>query len=141
MSTPQTYRGSAVESFGGDVDGAHVSKVTVEGVEFSYNGTSVTPPASLGGSVVAFHTVTDSSGTSLIVTTVRGETVTVNLNTGNYTVEVTGQGVAVNEAPEAKINSSGGLLGIVDANALGVVDLSQKQLFSVSDVNENISTG
>ena len=53
---------------------------------------------------------------------------------------MTGQGVALNEAPEAKINSSGGLLGIVDANALGVVDLSQKQLFSVSDVNENISS-
>ncbi|MNG85169.1 Bifunctional hemolysin/adenylate cyclase precursor [compost metagenome] len=140
VSTPQTYRGSAVATFGGDTEGAHVSKVTVEGVNFTYDGTTVGTPSFTGTNVVASHTVTDSSGTSLVVTTVRGETITVNLNTGNYTVEVTGQGVAVNEAPEAKINSSGGLLGIVDANALGVVDLSQKQLFSVSDVNENIST-
>ena len=140
VSTPQTYRGSAVATFGGDTEGAHVSKVTVEGVNFTYDGTTVGTPSFTGTNVVAAHTVTDSSGTSLIVTTVRGETITVNLNTGNYTVEVTGQGVALNEAPEAKINSSGGLLGIVDANALGVVDLSQKQLFSVSDANENIST-
>lgn len=34
VSTPQTYRGSAVATFGGDTEGAHVSKVTVEGVEF-----------------------------------------------------------------------------------------------------------
>ncbi|OTG97628.1 hypothetical protein B9T24_05840, partial [Acinetobacter sp. ANC 4654] len=140
VSTPQTYRGSAVATFGGDAEGAHVSKVTVEGVNFTYDGTTVGTPSFTGTNVVAAHTVTDSSGTSLIVTTVRGETITVNLNTGNYTVEVTGQGVAVNEAPEAKINSSGGLLGIVDANALGVVDLSQNQLFSVSDANENITS-
>ncbi|WP_205666508.1 type I secretion C-terminal target domain-containing protein [Acinetobacter sp. ANC 4973] len=141
VSTPQTYRGSAVGTFGGDMDGAHVSKVTIEGVNFSYNGTSVTPPASFAGTnVVASHTVTDSSGTSLIVTTVRGETITVNLNTGNYTVEVTGQGVALNEAPEANITGTGGLLGggIINADALGVIDLAQTQTFSVSDANENL---
>ncbi|RGD90453.1 type I secretion C-terminal target domain-containing protein [Acinetobacter sp. SWAC57] len=141
ISIPQTYRGSAVETFGGDADGAHVSKVTIEGVDFTYDGTTVTTPNGFGNSgVVASHTVSDSSGTSLVVTTARGETVTVNLDTGNYTVEVTGQGLAVNEAPEATINSSGGLLGVVDANVLGIVDLSKSQMFSVSDTNENLKT-
>ena len=140
VSTPQTYRGSAVATFGGDVDGAHVSKVTIEGVNFSYDGTTVVTPSFIGTNVVASHTVTDSSGTSLIVTTVRGETITVNLNTGNYTVEVTGQGVALNEAPEANITGAGGLLGggIINADALGVIDLAQTQTFSVSDANENL---
>lgn len=139
VSVPQTYRGSAVETFGGDVEGAHVSKVTIEGIAFTYDGTTVTPPASFGNSgVVTSHTVTDSSGTSLVVNTARGETVTVNLDTGNYTVEVTGQGLATNEAPVATINSTGGLLGIVDANVLGVIDLSQTQTFSVSDANNNL---
>ncbi|ENU18594.1 hypothetical protein F994_03000, partial [Acinetobacter bohemicus ANC 3994] len=141
VSTPQTYRGSAVATFGGDTEGAHVSKVTVEGVNFTYDGTTVGTPSFTGTNVVAAHTVTDSSGTSLIVTTVRGETITVNLNTGNYTVEVTGQGVAVNEAPEANITGTGGLLGggIINADALGVIDLAQTQTFSVSDANENLT--
>ncbi|WP_354667313.1 type I secretion C-terminal target domain-containing protein [Acinetobacter johnsonii] len=142
ISIPQTYRGSAVETFGGDVEGAHVSKVTIEGVNFTYDGTTVTPPSSFSGSmIVTSHTVTDSSGTSLVVTTARGETITVNLDTGNYTVEVTGQGLAVNEAPEANIAGAGGLLGggIINADALGVIDLSQTQTFSVSDANENLT--
>ncbi|MEG2433916.1 MAG: hypothetical protein RSB25_19985, partial [Acinetobacter sp.] len=140
ISTPQTYRGSAVESFGGDAEGAHVSKVTIEGVNFTYDGTTVGTPSFTGSNIVTSHTVTDGSGTSLVVTTVRGETVTVNLNTGNYTVEVTGQGLAVNEAPEANIATSGGLLGIIDANILDVIDLSKNQLFSVSDANDNLSS-
>ncbi|MNZ01070.1 Poly(beta-D-mannuronate) C5 epimerase 5 [compost metagenome] len=142
ISVPQTYRGSAVETFGGDVEGAHVSKVTIEGVNFTYDGTTVTTPNGFGNSgVVASHTVTDSSGTSLVVTTARGETITVNLDTGNYTVEVTGQGLAVNEAPEANIAGAGGLLGggIINVDALGVIDLSQTQTFSVSDANENLT--
>ena len=141
ISTPQTYRGSAVETFGGDAEGAHVSKVSVEGVEFTFDGTALSAPASFTGTnIVAYHTVTDSSGTSLVVTTVRGETVTVNMDTGNYTVEVRGQGLAVNEAPEAKIAGEGGLLGggIINADALGVIDLTQTQTFSVADANENL---
>ncbi|SCC72960.1 beta strand repeat-containing protein, partial [Acinetobacter albensis] len=141
ISIPQTYRGSAVETFGGDVEGAHVSKVTIEGVNFTYDGTTVITPNSFGNSgIVASHTVTDSSGTSLVVTTARGETITVNLDTGNYTAEVTGQGLAVNDAPEANIVGAGGLLGggIINADALGVIDLSQTQTFSVSDANNNL---
>ncbi|WP_353143379.1 beta strand repeat-containing protein [Acinetobacter pragensis] len=142
ISVPQTYRGSAVETFGGDAEGAHVSKVTIEGIEFTYDGTTVTTPNDFGNSgVVASHTVADGSDTSLVVTTARGETITVNLDTGNYTVEVTGQGLAVNEAPEANIAGTGGLLGggIINADALGVIDLSQTQTFSVSDTNENLA--
>ncbi|WP_216070680.1 S-layer family protein, partial [Acinetobacter sp. 8I-beige] len=142
ISVPQTYRGSAVETFGGDSEGAHVSKVTIEGIEFTYDGTTVTTPNDFGNSgVVASHTVVDGSDTSLVVTTARGETITVNLDTGNYTVEVTGQGLAVNEAPEANIAGAGGLLGggIINADALGVIDLSQTQTFSVSDTNENLT--
>ena len=141
ISVPQTYRGSAVETFGGDAEGAHVSKVTIEGIEFTYDGTIVTTPTNFGNSgVIASHTVADGSDTSLVVTTVRGETITVNLDTGNYTVEVTGQGLAMNEAPEANIAGAGGLLGggIINADALGVIDLSQTQTFSVSDANNNL---
>ncbi|MEG2432595.1 MAG: type I secretion C-terminal target domain-containing protein, partial [Acinetobacter sp.] len=141
VSIPQTYRGSAVETFGGDAEGAHVAKVTVEGVDFSYDGSTVIAPISfIGTNIVSSHTVTDGSETSLIVTTVRGETVTVNLETGTYTVDVTGQGLSVNAAPEANIAGSGGLLGggLISANALGVVDLTQTQTFSVSDGNENL---
>ncbi|MEG2269274.1 MAG: hypothetical protein RSC68_33720, partial [Acinetobacter sp.] len=48
---------------------------------------------------------------------------------------------AVNEAPEANITGTGGLLGggIINADALGVIDLAQTQTFSVSDTNENLT--
>ncbi|MEG2269345.1 MAG: hypothetical protein RSC68_34105, partial [Acinetobacter sp.] len=73
VSIPQTYRGSAVETFGGDAEGAHVAKVTVDGVDFSYDGSTVIAPISfIGTNIVSSHTVTDGSETSLIVTTVRG---------------------------------------------------------------------
>ena len=140
VSQPQTYRGTAVETFGGDLEGAHVSQVTIEGAVFSFDGTTLTETAP-SSMVVTYHQVTDATGTYLVATTARGETVKVNLNTGNYTVEVTGQGVAINEAPVATIKGDGGLLGgdVVSANVLGAIDLSEKQLFSVSDVNENIT--
>src|SRR5690606_7204573 len=140
ISTPQTYRGTAVETFGSDLEGAHVSQVNIEGAIFSFDGTTLTETTS-NSMVVTYHKVTDDTGTYLIATTARGETVKVNLNTGNYTVEVTGQGVAINEAPVATIKGDGGLLcgDVVSANVLGAIDLSEKQLFSVSDVNENIT--
>src|SRR5690606_13848714 len=140
VSQPQTYRGTAVETFGSDLEGAHVSQVNIEGAIFSFDGTTLTETTS-NSMVVTYHKVTDATGTYLIATTARGETVKVNLNTGNYTVEVTGQGVAINEAPVAHIATEGSLLGggIVNANVLGAIDLTQSQTFSVSDVNENIT--
>lgn len=137
VSQPQTYRGTAVETFGGDLEGAHVSQVNIDGAIFSFDGTVLTE-TTLNPMVVTYHQVMDSTGTYLVATTARGETVKVDLYTGNYTVEVTGQGVNINEAPVATINAAGGLLGIVDANVLGIVDLSETQMFSVSDVNENL---
>nr|WP_306779710.1 type I secretion C-terminal target domain-containing protein [Acinetobacter indicus] len=140
VSTAQTYRGTAVETFGGDLEGAHVSQVNIEGAVFSFNGTDLVETAA-NPMVTTYHKVTDAAGTYLVATTARGETVKVNLNTGNYTVEVTGQGVAMNEAPVAHIATEGSLLGggIVNANVLGAIDLTQTQTFSVSDINENIT--
>ncbi|PJG42711.1 hypothetical protein XA39_10880, partial [Acinetobacter tandoii] len=140
VSQPQTYRGTAVETFGGDLEGAHVSQVNIDGAIFSFDGIVLTE-TTLNPMVVTYHQVMDSTGTYLIASTARGETVKVDLYTGNYTVEVTGQGVNINEAPVATITAEGGLLGggIVNANVLGVIDLTQTQTFSVSDANENIT--
>lgn len=46
--------------------------------------------------------------------------------------------IAHNVAPEAGVTVAGGLLGIADANVLGLIDLSQQQFFTASDYNDNI---
>ncbi|WP_427305979.1 Ig-like domain-containing protein [Cupriavidus sp. H39] len=48
--------------------------------------------------------------------------------------------VAQQVAPEAAVNEAGGLLGIADANLLGLIDLSAQQFFTASDYNENINS-
>ncbi|AMR81813.1 Ig-like domain-containing protein [Cupriavidus nantongensis] len=65
--------------------------------------------------------VTDSAGNIGAVTT------------QNFTV-------AQQAAPEAAVNEAGGLLGIADANLLGLIDLSAQQFFTASDYNENINS-
>ncbi len=46
--------------------------------------------------------------------------------------------ISTNVAPEVSAQESGGLLGIVDANVLGLIDLSSQQVFGASDYNNNI---
>ncbi|SPA18501.1 Calcium-binding protein [Cupriavidus taiwanensis] len=65
--------------------------------------------------------VTDSAGNIGAVTT------------QNFTV-------AHQAAPEAAVNEAGGLLGIADADLLGLIDLSAQQFFTASDYNENINS-
>ncbi|NOV24665.1 BapA prefix-like domain-containing protein [Cupriavidus necator] len=77
-------------------------------------------PGQLADGIYTITThVTDSAGNLGTVTT------------QNFTV-------AQQVAPEAAVNEAGGLLGIADANLLGLIDLSAQQFFTASDYNENI---
>ncbi|PZX33955.1 putative secreted protein (type I secretion substrate), partial [Cupriavidus phytorum] len=80
------------------------------------------PPGQLAdGTYTIITHVTDSAGNIGAVTT------------QNFTV-------AQQAAPEAAVNEAGGLLGIADANLLGLIDLSAQQFFTASDYNENINS-
>ncbi len=71
----------------------------------------------------------------------RGETVTVDFTTGDYRIDVTGQTSrpATAVSPVVSLGGGGGLLGLIDADALGLIQLDEQQFFTASDANNNIS--
>ncbi|MEN7527081.1 Ig-like domain-containing protein [Cupriavidus sp. DL-D2] len=46
--------------------------------------------------------------------------------------------IVTNVAPQVTVRDAGGLLGIADANLLGLIELGQQQFFAASDYNNNI---
>lgn len=63
------------------------------------------------------------------------------MQTGAY--EVAANGITVtpeqNEKPMANLGNKGGLLGTANLNVAGLIDLSSSQLYTVNDVNNNIT--
>uniref|UniRef100_UPI00339D5C7F Ig-like domain-containing protein n=1 Tax=Cupriavidus plantarum TaxID=942865 RepID=UPI00339D5C7F len=53
---------------------------------------------------------------------------------------IASQALTINQnvAPQVTVRDAGGLLGIADANALGLIELGQQQFFAASDYNDNI---
>jgi T1SS-143 domain-containing protein len=137
-ATPQAYSGSLVSGFG--ADGGSVSTVTVDGQTFQYD--SVNSVVSSGTSELVVNYNFDSVSHELTINTIKGEVLVVNLDTGAYSYNATGVPLISpepNVAPDVGVNESGGLLGVAGADLLGLVDLSQSQFFTASDVNNNIS--
>ncbi|WP_312217337.1 Ig-like domain-containing protein [Brevundimonas sp.] len=133
---PGIVVGSLVQSFG--PDGGHLTSVTIDGRVFSYNAANGAVTASgPAGSVVAYS-VRDGV---LSATTLRGEAITVDFATGAYQVGVTGQESrpATQVAPEVALGGGSGLLGLIDADVLGLIQLDQQQFFTASDANNDIS--
>ena len=139
-SVPDTFNGSAVDSFG--ADGGTVLQVQMNGLSFNYDAAlnTVTPA---GNSDMISGYGYDGGTNILTVENYKGETLEVNLLTGDYSFTATGiSGIApvANEAPEVGIADEGGLLGIAGADALGLIDFSLNQLFTATDVNNNIES-
>ena len=132
---PGVYVGDLVE-FG--ADGGRLISVTIDGRTFVYNAaTDTVTPSGITSTLVAYS-VDDGL---LSVTTVRGETVTVDFDTGEYRVVVTGVDSAptASTAPTVALGGAQGLLGLIDADVLGLIQLDEQQFFSVSDVNNDTS--
>src|SRR5690606_2282140 len=76
------------------------------------------------------------AGGELMVTTLSGETITVDLTTGQYHYSVFEASPGTYNQPEPVSVSLGGqsnsLLGTVGLNVAGLIDLQSNQLFSVS---------
>ncbi|WP_395945390.1 Ig-like domain-containing protein, partial [Brevundimonas sp.] len=134
---PGVLVGSLVQSFG--ADGGNLSSVTIDGRVFTYNAT--TGAVATGGSsanIVAYSV----NGAVVSATTLRGEAVSVDLTTGAYRVEVTGvsSGPGAQVAPQVSASGGGALLGLLEANALGLIQLGSGQIFTASDANNNIQS-
>jgi uncharacterized repeat protein (TIGR02059 family) len=131
-----TQQGNAALTFG--ADGGYVQGVSVDGLQFSYNSAART--VSQTGSSTSVYSYAYDNQSTLTVNTLRGETFTIDLATGQYSMAATGvrAGIAPNVAPVANLGETGGLLGLVSANALGLINLSAQQAFTASDANNDI---
>jgi len=136
LTTAGSVQGNAALTFG--ADGGYVQTVSVDGIQFSYNPAAGTLAQS--GSSTSVYAYSYDNQSTLTVTTLRGETFTINLATGQYSMLATGirSAPAVNVAPVAGLGESGGLLGLVSLNTLGLIDVSTQQAFTASDANNNI---
>ncbi|WP_347473804.1 Ig-like domain-containing protein [Acinetobacter thermotolerans] len=130
--------GHLVDSFG--IDGGYLSSVSIAGNVYQYDATTNTVKQ-LGQSdqVYTYHYVPDQH--VLTVSTIHGNQVTVNLETGVYRVESLGisQPAPAQQDPVAHLGDTGGLLGAANVSLLGLIDLSNSQAFTVSDANNDIT--
>ncbi|NRB57795.1 MAG: type I secretion C-terminal target domain-containing protein, partial [Salinicola sp.] len=140
-STPAS--GSFVERSG--ADGGYVSELTIDGYTFSYDPDTDSVSAT-GNSelVVPFEDGDyDSASGELTIQTVKGETLTVNLQDGSYDYDASGANLLDPEpeaAPVVALGDDDSLLGLIGAEALGLVDFSDEQAFAATDANNDITS-
>ncbi|KPM80661.1 beta strand repeat-containing protein [Cobetia sp. UCD-24C] len=139
------YDGSALADNGGfGADGGYVQQTTIHGVTFTVSDDLSSVTVSGSSELIDIdvsNTIAITDGL-LTIETVLGETLTINVETGAYTYNNSGNSTITdspNSAPEATISGQGGLLGIVDIEALGLIDLADTQDLSVSDTDNNIT--
>lgn len=134
-TTPTTLVGDLV-AFG--ADGGRLSTASVEGLNFQYNPQTGGATVTGSSSTIVSYAVQNGQ---LTATTVRGESINLDLTTGDYAVQVTGQRATTQTSirPEVALGGGRGLLGLIDADVLGLIQLDEQQFFTASDVNNDIS--
>ncbi|WP_347474214.1 SwmB domain-containing protein [Acinetobacter thermotolerans] len=134
-----TVEGNLVESYG--IDGGHLQAVTIEGNTYVYDATTNTVKQYGNSESVYAYSYSNNDQHLLNVTTVHGNTVTVNMETGQYQVSANGINVqeTANTKPTADLGNKGGLLGSANVNVAGLIDLSSSQLYTVNDADNNLT--
>ena len=134
-----TVEGNLVQSYG--IDGGHLQAVTIEGNTYVYDAVNNTVKQYGNSESVYAYSYSNNDQHLLNVTTVHGDTVTVNMETGQYQVSANGMNVqeAVNAKPTADLGNKGGLLGSANVNVAGLIDLSSSQLYTVNDADNNLT--
>ncbi|KAA0182516.1 type I secretion C-terminal target domain-containing protein, partial [Cupriavidus gilardii] len=104
-------------------------------VEVSYDGGTTWTQATVNGTSWSWSAPNHQFADGNHSVTVRLIDAAGNIGASSDTQTFT---ISTNVAPEVSAQESGGLLGIVDANVLGLIDLSSQQVFGASDYNNNI---
>ena len=139
-SAPTTVSSSVVDSYG--ADGGSIAQVRMDGYTYSYDADTDSITQS-GSSETASGYTYDTGTNTLTIENVKGETLSVNVLTGDYSFTASGvSGVSpvANIAPEVGVDDPGNLLGIVAADVLGLIDLGNNQFFTATDINNNIES-
>ncbi|WP_292050597.1 MULTISPECIES: Ig-like domain-containing protein [unclassified Brevundimonas] len=131
---PGVSVGTLVTSMG--LDGGYMQSIQVDGMTFTSNAAGQVTASGTSSTVLSYSI----SGSVITLTTIRGETVEIDARTGNYKVAVTGVGATeeVQTPPSVGMATTGGLLGVLDGNLLGIIRLDTQQFFTASDINNDI---
>ncbi|MGJ8581680.1 MAG: beta strand repeat-containing protein, partial [Psychromonas sp.] len=137
-----SYTGELVVDAG--ADGIEVSTVTIDGYTFSYDADSNTISTYGSSDVVNTFEASDYDTDTQILTidTVKGETITVDVSSGEYSYITTGVAdveATVESSPEVALGADDSLLGLVGVDALNLIDFSSSQAFSATDANNDIT--
>jgi len=124
-------------------DGIEVSSVTLDGYTFSYDSDNNMVSSYGSSDLVKPFDESNYNQTTQILTieTIKGESITLDISTGEYTYETTGIAdvePVTESAPEVGLGEDNSLLGLIGAEALGLIDFSQNQSFSATDLNNDI---
>lgn len=141
ITAPTTIAGNAVSAYGADGAGS-LKQVQIGGCTYSYDKLADKVVQAGSSDLVSGYSFNASTDV-LTVNTVKGETLTVNMASGEYRYVATGVPTVSsvsNVAPQVQVRQSGGLLGIAGGDFLGLIDLSQVQAFTATDVNNNIKS-
>ncbi|UFH59077.1 Ig-like domain-containing protein [Sulfurovum mangrovi] len=130
---PDTAEGSLVVSYG--ADGGYVSEISFDGNTYTYDPVSdaVTPS---GSSALVESWSFNAENDELTINTTQGETFVVDMHSGEYSYAALGTDEQV--GPEVNVNPSASLLGIANAEALGLIDIGTNQMFTATDANNDI---
>lgn len=134
---PTTLAGSLLVDVG--LDGGTLQSVTVDGVTFTLEAGGTLDVIGTSDTITSY--ALDQG--NLLLTTTRGETVTVNLTTGEYNVLVTGitpPPSVPGTAPLVDVGGSSGLGNVLQLNLLGIVGLSKDQAITVADADNDITS-
>ena len=130
---PDTAEGSFVVSFG--ADGGYVSEISFDGATYTYDiGTDNVTESGSSSLVDSWSFNADND--ELTINTTLGETLVVDMRTGEYSYAALGVDEQV--GPIVNVNPSASLLGIANAETLGLIDIGTNQMLTAVDANNDI---
>ena len=133
-TTPGVIAGTLVTDMG--LDGGKLNSIEVDGMTFTADASGMVTASGTSPTILSYAI----NGSSVTLTTIRGETVQIDTATGAYSVDVTGREAqaVVDTDPVVGMATTGGLLGIINANLLGIIQLDTQQFYTASDANNDL---
>ncbi len=135
VSIPDTASGDLVVGFG--ADGGYVQSLTLGTFTLSYDPDADTVTGSgTPGAVDSWSF--DAASDQLTINTTSGELVLVDMRTGEYSYAALATVASQVEGPVVNVNPSASLLGLVNADALGLIGIGTDQMLTAVDANNDI---
>ncbi|WP_218024749.1 beta strand repeat-containing protein [Cobetia marina] len=150
LSSNTNYTGSIFDGeddfgFGADAANGQVQSFTFKGLTFTVSDDGTYADVTGTSTEIALQagdTVSIVDGV-LAVETLAGESFSLNIDSGDYSYSHQGQFSATEEAntrPIVNVSDTDDVLGLVGANLLDIVDLSNDQLYSAYDAEGNLES-